>query len=546
VKRQRDCARCGAGVGRRGREYCCACWRKVTAAAAKDACPKCGKLGILQPGTGACKVCSRACTSCGHPVRRKDAVLCQSCKQQEQRRAAQRPCSRCGRPGYLRDDTGWCGSCSHPGPPPQPQPLRPCAGCGQVRRLYALGLCNPCYQRHPGRPAITAASLAARLEDPPGWLGEFAAHAAAGYAPARAVAVIAGLGRLLADSSSRHPQALLERSGQPGQRPGALARVLEDFFTARGLALPSGGGAEQAAARRQRYIDAVPGPLRPAAAAFARACLQARQRARRARTRPRADDTIERRLSIVRDMAIFLTAERGKRDWATADVHDVEAFLATRPAGRPKHLTALRHFFTWAKASKLVLTDPTRGLSARQPRGYHGPTATLALQQRLFRRWTAAGGVHPHEALTGLLTLIHGASNAELRALTVDGIDRGTRRARLGRRPQPVPLDPATWAALERCLAYHQQLRTSNPHLLVTRKTRATRGPASEDYARNLLRPAGVTPRLLRCTRLASLTASTDPKLASAAFGIHPQAATHYLAGHVDYDRLHGTDAHGH
>jgi hypothetical protein len=50
------------------------------------------------------------------------------------------------------------------------------------------------------------------------------------------------------------------------------------------------------------------------------------------------------------------------------------------------------------------------------------------------------------------------------------------------------------------------------------------------------------TPRLLRCTRLASLTASTDPKLVSAAFGIHPQAATHYLASHVDDARLDGTD----
>lgn len=538
MKRRRDCAQCGAGVGRLGREYCCLCWRKAAMAAAKAACPRCGKMRILDPVTGACKVCSHACTSCGQPVRAKDAVLCRSCRLQERRRAVQRLCPRCGRPGYLREDSGWCGPCSHPGPQPRPQLPRPCAGCGQVRRLYALGLCNPCYQRHPGRPAITAASLTARLEDPPGWLGEFAAHAAACYAPAIAVAMITGLGRLLADGSSRHPQALLKRSRQPGRRPGTLARVLEDFFTARGLALPSGQAAQLAAARRQRYVDAVPGPLRPAATAFARACLQARERARRAGTRPRSDDTIERRLSIVRDMAIFLAAERGKHDWATADVHDVEAFLATRPAGRPKHLTTLRQFFTWAKTSKLVLTDPARGLPARQPRGYHGPAAALALQRRLFRRWTADGSVHPHEALTGLLTLVHGASSEELRALTTDDIDPAARSVRLGRRPQPTPLDPATWDAVERCLAYHDQLRTANPHLLVTRKTKATRAAASDDYPRHVLHSAGVTPRLLRCTRLAELTTSTDPKLVSAAFGIHPQAATHYLADHIEEGRL--------
>ncbi len=51
--------------------------------------------------------------------------------------------------------------------------------------------------------------------------------------------------------------------------------------------------------------------------------------------------------------------------------------------------------------------------------------------------------------------------------------------------------------------------------------------------------------RLLRCTRLAELTLSTDPRLVSAAFGIHPQAATHYLADYVDDGRLHGTGPDG-
>ena len=316
-----------------------------------------------------------------------------------------------------------------------------------------------------------------------------------------------------------------------------MARVLEDFFTARSLALPLGQAAYLAAARRQRLIDAVPGPLRPAAAGFGQFMLNARERARRAGTRPRADNTIERRLSIIRDLAIFLTTQQGKNGWATASVHDIEAFLATRPASRRSRLTALRHFFTWARASKLVLTNPARGLSARQPRGYHGPTLTLELQRDLFRRWTTTGGVHPHEALTGLLALIHGASSEELRALTISDLNPASHTARLGRRPQPTPLDPATWAAVERCLAYHHDLRTANPHLLVTRKTRATRAAASEGYIGDVLRPADVQARLLRCTRLAELAASTDPKLVSAAFGIHPQAATHYLADHVDAGR---------
>jgi hypothetical protein len=536
--RTRDCIQCGAGVGRRDREHCCYCWAKITTAAAKAACPKCGKQSMLQPGTGACKVCSRACASCGHPVRRKDAVLCRICTQRERRRAAQHPCPRCGRPGYLREETGWCGPCSHPGSPPRPQPPRACAGCGQVRHLYALGLCSRCYQRRPGRAAATAANLITRLQDPPGWVGEFAGHVAAAYSPSWAVALINSLGRLLADAGSQHPHTLLERSGLAGtsRADRALTRVLGDFLAARGLALAADQATALAAARRQHLVDAVPPLLRPAAVRFCQHLLHARDRARRAGTRPRADKTIERRLRTLRDMAVFLT-RHGKNDWATASASDVEAFLARRPADRPTRLRALRHFFTWAKASKLVLTDPTRGLSARQTRGYQGPTAMLGLQQHLFRRWTGEN-VHPHEALSGLLTLVHGASNQELRSLTTGDIDAAAHSIRLGRRPQPVPLDPATWATIEQCLRYHQELRTANPHLLVTQKTKATRLPASEDYARNLLRPAGVTPRLLRCTRLASLTLSTDPKLVSAAFGIHPQAATHYLADHIDDGRL--------
>jgi hypothetical protein len=177
---------------------------------------------------------------------------------------------------------------------------------------------------NPRRPFVAASSLAARLEDPPSWLGDFVGCAAAGFAPSRAAGLIGQLGRLLQDGGSQHPQALLDRSRLPGRSPGTLARTLETFFVTRGLALPTGQAGQLAAGRRQRRIDAVPGPLRPAVAAFADACLKARERARRSGTRPRADSTIEHRLSVIRDLAIFLAAERGKRGWATVDVHDIE------------------------------------------------------------------------------------------------------------------------------------------------------------------------------------------------------------------------------
>lgn len=220
------------------------------------------------------------------------------------------------------------------------------------------------------------------------------------------------------------------------------------------------------------------------------------------------------------------------------DVHDIEAFLQLRPANRRATLTGLRQFFAWARSGKLILISPVSGLSAREPRGFRGPTALPGLQRELFRRWTSHPGVHPHEAVTGLLALLHGASSAELRLLTLGGIDPASQAIQLGSRPQPTPLDPASWTAVQRCLRHREQLGTANPHLLVTKQTKSTTAPASPYYLSHILDPAGVRPRLLRSTRLTDLVTSLDPKLVSAAFGMRPEGVMIYLADHVDHGRL--------
>ncbi|WP_180685593.1 hypothetical protein [Streptomyces gossypiisoli] len=110
--------------------------------AAKATCPVCGKDRVLREDTGRCITCSRVCEQCGHPVRAAGNRLCRDCRRKAERFAAQQPCPRCGKPGYLREDTGWCGSCSRPGPPKQPP--RICRECGQLRRHAGLGLCSAC------------------------------------------------------------------------------------------------------------------------------------------------------------------------------------------------------------------------------------------------------------------------------------------------------------------------------------------------------------------------------------------------------------------
>lgn len=329
-KKQRDCAGCGAPVAIIGREHCCRCEAKIRGDAAKAECPGCGKQRLLQDETGRCISCSRSCTRCGHPVRRKEDTLCRDCRRKARQAAAQRPCPRCGRPGYLREATGWCGPCSRPRQ--LKDPPRKCAQCGQVKRHEGLGLCSACWQKRPDRPFIAGAGLAARLARPPDWLDGFIAHLAGAYSPCRASQLITALGRLLEDDGQPgHPQALLDRARWQGRSMGPLARSLETFFTEHGLALPTDHAEQLAAGRRQRRVDAVPGPLRPAVDAFASSMLAARERARRAGTRPRSDHTIEAALATMRDLARFLAGERGKQDWALAGVHDIEAFLATLP-----------------------------------------------------------------------------------------------------------------------------------------------------------------------------------------------------------------------
>jgi hypothetical protein len=168
------------------------------------------------------------------------------------------------------------------------------------------------------------------------------------------------------------------------------------------------------------------------------------------------------------------------------------------PALRKTRLTALRQFFRFARHRRIVLVDPTKDLTGRV-RGFRSKTVDL-VQRTLFRRWTTDSGAHPHEALAGLLALLHGASSLELRHLTLDDVDHLNQSVQLGRRPHPTVLDPATWFALQRCLTHRKELRTANPHLIVTKVTKTAGMPASPAYLSHVLDPAGVAPKHLRNT----------------------------------------------
>ncbi|MFF3883516.1 hypothetical protein [Streptomyces sp. NPDC001914] len=122
--------------------------------------------------------------------------------------------------------------------------------------------------------------------------------------------------------------------------------------------------------------------------------------------------------------------------------------------------------------------------------------------------------------------------------LQVNDVDQQARTVRLGKRPHPVPLDPASWTVLQRCLDHRQAWRTDNPHVVVTKGRKAGRSPASTAYLSHVLDDCGFPPRMIRSTRLVDMVNTMDPKLVAAAFGTDPQATLIYLADQVDEGRL--------
>jgi len=475
------------------------------------------------------------CVDCGHDGTLHARERCSPCYWRAKHDAAKEICPGCGRREKLREIASGprCWRCvRREAPRKQPTP-RGCRRCRRVRRHAAHGLCTACYQRDPLRVGVWVQGAEDRLgELCPDWLGTFADWLLERSAPAVSVRHLRRVERALAAGVER-PAALITAvsdGGRSGRSPGDTARLLEAFLVDRGIVLASDERGRLARGRRARRIQRCPQPLRPAAERYAAWLLSGRERARRIGEQPLTDHTIEQRLAVLAALATHLD-RTAVDDWATCSRAHIEAFLATGDRGF--RLTALRDFFAFARKERICLTDPTVGLSHKPARGFRGRTIAKPEQARLLRRW-ASGQCHPHEALVGLLALLHGASVNEQRTLTVNSINTRTRTVRVGHRPHSVPLDPLTFAALERCLAHRQQLGTANPHVIVTRGTRAHRTPASQPYLSHILDAAGVSPRVLRQTRLAELTHRLDPRLVAAAFGMTPEGALHYLIGAVD------------
>jgi hypothetical protein len=478
------------------------------------------------------------CAQCGAPVKLRSRDRCHVCHQKAARAALKRPCPRCGRVRHLRP-AGICAICDRPAGPGRPVKTITCHQCGQQRPNAGHGLCNRCKLADPDWPFRYAASLAARLPAIPPWWDDLTAFTAARYHPGGAVAILRQAGRMLAAEPAASPRQLLAGATRADGTPDAAGRALSAFFTSHGLTLPGDEARRRAAIRRTRFLAAIPAGLAGAVTAFSDSELGERDRARRAGRRPLSDITLEARLRILRDLAVHLACGP-VTSWAEVTTGDLEDFLSCRPRSRHQDTYVMRRFFAWARQRKLILADPARPLRLGAQPGFTGTVLDVSTQRSLFLRWTSRT-THPHERLTGLLALLHAASSARIRALTIADVDHPHQALALAGRPFPIPADPATWAALHACLAHRDQFATLNPHVIVTRATRTGDAAADGSYLTRRLAPAGTTPAICRQTRIAQLVNDLDPKLTAAALGMHDTGLVRYLGDNVDRDRLERT-----
>lgn len=192
-------------------------------------------------------------------------------------------------------------------------------------------MCGRCIQADPDRPFRYAAAATGRMTTIPAWWNQFVAFMAARHHPGGAVSILRETVRLLAADPAASPQQLLTRCTQTSRGPALAGRALTAFFTSHGLALPDDTAQRRAAARRQRYLHAIPEPLQAAVVAFDRAQIEERDQNRRAGRHQLSDITLASRLRILRDLTHHLTVRRRVTGWAEVTTGDLEDFLAASP-----------------------------------------------------------------------------------------------------------------------------------------------------------------------------------------------------------------------
>ena len=192
------------------------------------------------------------------------------------------------------------------------------------------------------------------------------------------------------------------------------------------------------------------------------------------------------------------------------------------------------------KAERLIFANPARGVHVSR----RNPSVPAPLPARLVTAAAAAAKDDPALRVAIALADVHALLPGQIRNLRLDQLDLPGRRLDPGGLDRP--LDEVTADAITSYLGFRNQRwsSTTNPYLLITRKTAHTGESASRFWMTRLFRGLPVTAAQLRDDRIVeeALAGRADPLHLAAVFGFGPRTGLRYAQAARQADEP--TDAH--
>lgn len=273
-----------------------------------------------------------------------------------------------------------------------------------------------------------------------------------------------------------------------------------------------------------RQLDPLPAPIR----AEVEAWLDV-QRHGDSRRRPHARSTITTRLFLILPFLTQCADRYATLRQVTRD--DITAWLANHTS-RAQAASALRSLFSVLKQKKMLFANPTRSVHTGRI------VATIPTPIPAEDRQATGDTARDNTILRVIVTLtgIHALHPRQIRALQLSDIDLPNRRLCAGGTDRP--LDEHTAAAISDYLAYRRTRwpHTTNPHLLVTRRSAHGTEPVSSYWLIKQLRGLPVTAQRMREDRMIEEGISTgaDPLHLAAVFNVSVGTALRYATAAND------------
>jgi hypothetical protein len=243
------------------------------------------------------------------------------------------------------------------------------------------------------------------------------------------------------------------------------------------------------------------------------------------RTKPRDQATVWTHMGSIRPTLLAWSQRYDHLREVTRD--DVFAALDELTGYRRSNLlVSLRSLFAFAKKTRTIFRNPTRGIRVGQhPYGLAQPLGQDDVDQ------AAEAATTPAARLVLMLAAVHAARVGAIRALLLEDVDLGNRRLTIAGRTRSI--DEFSHQILLEWLD-HRRARwpdTANPHLLINQMSAHGTGPISTIcFAKSKLRGKAATLERLRVDRQLeeALAHGPDPLHLAAVFGLDPKTAIRY------------------